>query len=193
MIRKYADIFCWKNVSSFCSAKATHIFSTKNIRILCIEYAKTVNEMTLNELVKLTTLWTTGPWWHGQPILAVLASEVNLYSEGEWCARKHSGTPKNKRICETEGCSPKMRSSGIYCTKTTQVFFGHVFFSVTETDVTIKIYKEYSKMDWKRMKQMKQTNSSSHWWSVSFVSFVTKQDETVQTPWSVLVTKQGVT
>ena len=34
-----------------------------------------------------------------------------------------------------------------YCTKTTQVFFGHVFFSVTETDETIKIYKEYSKMD----------------------------------------------
>ena len=35
----------------------------------------------------------------------------------------------------------------IYCTKTTQVFFGQVFFSVTETDETIKIYKEYSKMD----------------------------------------------
>ena len=38
------------------------IFAAKNIRILCIESAKTVNEMTLNELVKLTTLWTTGPW-----------------------------------------------------------------------------------------------------------------------------------
>ena len=62
MIRKYAEIFCWKNVSSFCSAKATHIFSAKNIRILYIESVKTVNEMTLNELVKLTTLWTTGPW-----------------------------------------------------------------------------------------------------------------------------------
>ena len=62
MIRKYAEIFCWKNVSCFCSAKATHIFSAKNIRILYIESAKTVNEMTLNELVKLTTLWTTGPW-----------------------------------------------------------------------------------------------------------------------------------
>ena len=61
MIRKYAEIFCWKNVSSFCSAKATHIFSAKNIRILYIESAKTVDEMTLNELVKLTTLWTTGP------------------------------------------------------------------------------------------------------------------------------------
>ena len=61
MIRKYAEIFCWKNVSSFCSAKATHIFSAKNIRILYIESAKTVNEMTLNKLVKLTTLWTTGP------------------------------------------------------------------------------------------------------------------------------------
>ena len=61
LIRKYSDIFCWKNVNSFCSAKATHIFSAKNIRILCIESAKTVNEMTLNELVKLTMLWTTGP------------------------------------------------------------------------------------------------------------------------------------
>ena len=61
MIRKYAEIFCWKNVSSFCSAKATHIFSAKIIRIWYIESAKTVNEMTLNELVKLTLLWTTGP------------------------------------------------------------------------------------------------------------------------------------
>ena len=59
MIRKYAEIFCWKNVSSFCS---THIFSAKIIRILYIESTKTVNEMTLNKLVKLTTLWTTGPW-----------------------------------------------------------------------------------------------------------------------------------
>ena len=32
------------------------------IRILYTESAKTVNEMTLNELIKLTTLWTTGPW-----------------------------------------------------------------------------------------------------------------------------------
>ena len=42
-------------------AKATHIFSAKNVRILYIESAKIGNEMTLNELVKLTTLWTTGP------------------------------------------------------------------------------------------------------------------------------------
>ena len=61
MIRKYAEIFCWKNVSSFCSAKATQFFSAKNIRILYIESAKTVNKMTLNELVKLTMLRTTGP------------------------------------------------------------------------------------------------------------------------------------
>ena len=54
--------FCWKNVSSFCSAKATHIFSAKNFRKLCIESAKTVNGMTLNELVKLRMLWTTRPW-----------------------------------------------------------------------------------------------------------------------------------
>ena len=63
MIWKYAEIFCWKNVSSFCSAKATHIFSANNIRILYTESAKTVNEMTLIELVKLTMLWITGPWF----------------------------------------------------------------------------------------------------------------------------------
>ena len=60
---------CWnfllKNVSSFCNAKATQIFSAKNIRLLFIKSAKTVNEMTLNELVKLTTLWTTGPSYLG--------------------------------------------------------------------------------------------------------------------------------
>ena len=43
-------------MSSFCSAKATHIFSAKNIIILYIESAKIVNEMTLKELIKLTRL-----------------------------------------------------------------------------------------------------------------------------------------
>ena len=51
---------CWNFLLKKC---ATHIFSAKNIRILYIESAKTVNEMTLNKLVKLTMLWTTGPWF----------------------------------------------------------------------------------------------------------------------------------
>ena len=78
MIRKYAEIFCWKNVSSFCIAKATHIFSAKNIIILYIESTKTVNEMTLNELVKLTTLWTTGP------SLAVWQKLTNYWCVYHW-------------------------------------------------------------------------------------------------------------
>ena len=77
MIRKYAEIFCWKNLSSFCSAKATHIFSAKNIRILCIESTKTVNEMTLNELVKLTTLWTTGPRTLEYMVVAAILNAVS--------------------------------------------------------------------------------------------------------------------
>ena len=48
--------FAEKNVSSFCNAKAIHIFSAKNVRILYIKSAKTVNEMTFNELVKLMML-----------------------------------------------------------------------------------------------------------------------------------------
>ena len=54
--------FAEKMWAAFAVQKATHIFSAKNIRIMCIESAKTVNEMTLNELVKLTMLWTAGPW-----------------------------------------------------------------------------------------------------------------------------------
>ena len=56
IIPRHYCVAGYKNVSSFCSAKATHIFSAKNIRILYIKSAKTVNEMTLNKLVKLTTL-----------------------------------------------------------------------------------------------------------------------------------------
>ena len=74
-------MFCWKNVSSFCSAKATHIFSAKNIRILYIEYAKTVNVMTLNELVKLTTLWTTGPWLLSNAMQVDLGLHCSLFHE----------------------------------------------------------------------------------------------------------------
>ena len=44
----------------FACKSYSHFFSAKNIKILYIESAKTVNEMTLNELVKLTTLLTTG-------------------------------------------------------------------------------------------------------------------------------------
>ena len=42
---------------AFAVQKLLTFFSAKNIRILCIESAKTGNEMTLNELVKLTTLF----------------------------------------------------------------------------------------------------------------------------------------
>ena len=74
--------FAEENVSSFCNAKATHIFSAKNIRILYIESAKTVNEMTLNELVKLTMLWTTGP--------SLTFIQLMWYQEGESVIMKGS-------------------------------------------------------------------------------------------------------
>ena len=53
MLKFFAD----KMWVAFAVQKQLTFFSAKNIRILCIECAKTVNEMTLNELVKLTTLW----------------------------------------------------------------------------------------------------------------------------------------
>ena len=56
------NFFAEKMWVAFAEQKLLTFFQQKKIRILCIESAKTVNEMTLNELVKLTTLWTTGPW-----------------------------------------------------------------------------------------------------------------------------------
>ena len=49
------------------------IFSTKNISVF--GYNKVVKHLTswpLNELVKLTMLWTTGPWATGAPVLYVI-------------------------------------------------------------------------------------------------------------------------
>ena len=53
--------FAEKMWVAFAVQKLLTFFQQKHFRILYIESAKTVNEMTLNELVKLTTLWTTGP------------------------------------------------------------------------------------------------------------------------------------
>ena len=47
-------------MSSFCNAKATHIFATKNINLFENTLATTVNEFVIKELVKLMMLRTTG-------------------------------------------------------------------------------------------------------------------------------------
>ena len=80
MICKYAEIFCWKNVSSFCTAKATHIFSAKNIRILYIESAKTVNEMTLNDLHRLKWVCCSYGQWDSSLLDAVQIETDHILS-----------------------------------------------------------------------------------------------------------------
>ena len=54
-------VFAEKMWVAFAVQKLLTFFQQKIIRIVYIESAKTVNEMTLNKLVKLTRLWTTGP------------------------------------------------------------------------------------------------------------------------------------
>ena len=68
---------CWNFLlkKMWVAFAATHIFSAKNSRILYIESTKTVNEMTLNELVNLTTLWTAGP----RPLLS-----INIFCSIQW-------------------------------------------------------------------------------------------------------------
>ena len=128
MIHKYAEIFCWKNVSSFCSAKATHILSAKNIRILYIESAKTVNEMTLHELIKLTTLWTTGPrWWHYRAMTSSWIWNVNNKKKSDLRA-------KDKNNCFV---MQNQRSKCIF-SRTTKGF-KYVSFSLLHRNALVKI------------------------------------------------------
>ena len=49
-------------MSSFCICKSYSHFFSKNTCELDIVLTRTVNILSTNELVKLTTLWTTGPW-----------------------------------------------------------------------------------------------------------------------------------
>ena len=51
---------------SFCNAKASLIFSTKNISVFGYKAAKHLTSWPLNELVKLTMLWTTVPCFYGR-------------------------------------------------------------------------------------------------------------------------------
>ena len=103
--------FAEKNVSSFCSAKATHIFQKKkNIRILCIESAITVNEMTLNELVKLTTLWTTGPRDAGHTSATTTTTTITTTTT-------YNNNSNNKLYCFFFSlCEPQFREMYILCT-----------------------------------------------------------------------------
>ena len=47
---------------SFCSAKASLIFSTKNINVFGYKVVKHLMSWPLNKLVKLKMLWTIWPW-----------------------------------------------------------------------------------------------------------------------------------
>ena len=49
-------------MSSFCICKSYSHFFSKNTCELDIVLNRTVNILTTNELIKVTMLWTTGPW-----------------------------------------------------------------------------------------------------------------------------------
>ena len=60
-------------MSSFCICKNySHFFFSKNTCELDIVLTRTVNNLTTNELVKLTTLRRTGPWNCSSPDYKVL-------------------------------------------------------------------------------------------------------------------------
>ena len=48
---QYSGIFCWKNVSSFCSAKTTHIFFSKKFQHICVSLDVNFKESLTNDIV----------------------------------------------------------------------------------------------------------------------------------------------
>ena len=56
--------FCSKkNVRSFCNAKASLIFSTKNTSVFGYKVVNHLTSWPLYDAIKLMILWTTGPRW----------------------------------------------------------------------------------------------------------------------------------
>ena len=53
---QFSEIFCWKNVSSFCTAKATHIFFSKKYQRICVSFDVTFNESLTNNVVSFEQL-----------------------------------------------------------------------------------------------------------------------------------------
>ena len=83
---------------SFCSAKAPHIFSAKNISTLDFRPTRRLNESLTNDFVKLTMLWTTGPWHLGMQCTAN-AVNFNIKTIVFWILKHMSPV---KRICVVE-------------------------------------------------------------------------------------------
>ena len=105
----YANIFAEKkNVSSICKSYS-HFFS-KNTCELDIVLTRTINILTTNELVKLTTLWTTGPCLiiHEKKTKPVYhlpneeyKQELGSRAKGSWvsCTSECSKSDKRKVPC----------------------------------------------------------------------------------------------
>ena len=72
----YMLILLLKKVSSFCICKSYSHFFSKSTCELEIVFTRTVNILTTYELVKLTMLWTTGPWIF--PFLTVPSGHTTL-------------------------------------------------------------------------------------------------------------------
>ena len=107
----YANIFAEKMWEVFAFAKATHIFSAKiPVNYLDIILTGTVNILTTYELVKLTMLWTTGPWYVSWSFVWTLSGEKiplhmcksadsdhplhDPFSKGTWYAEKRTVSHK---------------------------------------------------------------------------------------------------
>ena len=66
---------------SFCICKSYSHFFSNNACALDIVLTRIVNILTLNELVKLTTLWTTGPWPSKYLWIWMLTRKVQIIAE----------------------------------------------------------------------------------------------------------------
>ena len=73
----YIDIFCCKNVSSFC--KSYSHFCSKNNNVFENTLATTVNEFVISKLIKLMMLWTTGPRFLSSRLGNACVKKVLIY------------------------------------------------------------------------------------------------------------------
>ena len=104
----YTLIFLLKKIwVAFAFAKATHIFFSKNTCKFGIVLTRTVNILTTTKLVKLTSLWTTGPrcyrsclpcknQWKSYQMWTPSSFSTNFYKGDSFCERicfHHTSSP----------------------------------------------------------------------------------------------------
>ena len=141
-------------MSSFCICKSYSHFFSKNTCKLDIVLTRTVKILTTNELVKLTVLWTTGPWLLSAAFVIGFCGKLHhkkeLYAQNRYWSSKILVLSKGKLSysdnnhfpieCKVHKCLPPKFDFSAEMQKFIEYFYQYLFnFSADFQKINAKI------------------------------------------------------